>query len=76
VVSLRVAQGMLFGLSMLKRQRQRVGNRMSLKVEREAAERMGRPVAVREEVSGQRRIPEGGASALEQRSVADFQSWT
>ena len=63
VVSSRLVQAMLLGLSMLKRQRQRVGKMMSLKVESVAAERMGRAPLVREEVSGQRRMPEEGASA-------------
>jgi hypothetical protein len=43
---------------------------MSLKVEREAAERTGQEEDVTERFSGQRSMPAGGAELKEQRSVA------
>jgi hypothetical protein len=46
---------------------------MSLKVEREAAERTGREEDVTERFSGQRSMPAGGAELKEQRSVAASQ---
>jgi len=49
---------------------------MSLNVESLAGDRMGGPPLVTEKVSGQRMIPEGGALAFEQRSVAEVQSST
>ena|SRR5271170_7326727 len=71
-----VVNVMLCGWSILLRQRQRVGNKMSLNVESLPGDRMGGPPLVSEEVSGQWTIPEGGALGFEQRSVAKVQSST